>query len=448
MSILNGIFAGHKYRLILILTVLLHFLLAYRVDRADSMAVVGLFAGLWLLFFLLWKNKELSVKQLIALAMLLRLIYLIAVPELSDDVFRYLWDGLQSVGGVSPYEWTPAEWLPQTEYPVFKQLYPLLNSPEYYSIYPPVLQFYYATAVWSGQGNILTSIVVLRLFVLLAEFGSMLLICKLLQAWKMDPSNLTLYAFNPLVIVEFAGSLHNEAFMVFFLLLSLYLLSRNRLWYSALAFAGSVGVKLLPLIFLPFLIRRIGLWRSVLFGIIVGTALGLMYTPFWSENLVAHSLASLSLYFSDFEFNASVYYLIREVGFWIRGYNIIGSTAVWLPRIVLGAILLLALIHKDGSVSSLPLMMLLVWSIYYALATTVHPWYIAVVAMFLPFVKFRFGLVWMVFVPLSYLAYGYGGVREDLWLVGMEYTAVYGWLLYELHGSGPPAQGQAQNIKI
>ncbi len=366
--------------------------------------------------------------------MLLRLIYLIAVPELSDDVFRYIWDGMQYVNGVSPYEWTPTEWMGKTDGNAFQQLYPLLNSPDYYSIYPPVLQFFYGFSAWLSGGDVQMAIVTLRLFVLLAELGSILLIWKLLVAWKMSSRNLMLYALNPLVIVEFSGSLHNEVFMVFFLLLSLYLLIQNWRRLSALAFAASVGVKLLPLMFLPFLIRRIGLWRSILYGALVGAALLLMYVPFWSENLIAHNLNSLSLYFANFEFNASIYYVIREIGFQIKGYNIIGTTAIWLPRIVLLSILLLAIFNKDRKLSSLPKMMLFAWVIYYALATTVHPWYIAVLAMFLPFVKYRFALLWLILIPLSYHAYGSMNCDENLWIVAIEYVPVFILLLLEMTG--------------
>ncbi len=92
----------------------------------------------------------------------------------------------------------------------------------------------------------------LRTVVLLVELGSMILIWKLLKAWNLHSRNLMLYALNPLVIVEFAGNLHGEVFMVFFLLLSLWLLAIKRNWLSAGAFGLSAATKLLPLMFLPF----------------------------------------------------------------------------------------------------------------------------------------------------------------------------------------------------
>ncbi len=420
------------HRAILFVCVLLHFLLAYHVDRTQSVAVLGIFGLLWVVFFVQWKYWKTGIWQLIALAMLLRSVYLLAIPELSDDVFRYIWDGWLSVNGVSPYEWVPSEWIARTDDSTFGQLYPLLNSPDYYSIYPPVLQFFYAAAAWLGQGNVHHSIVILRLFVLFAEFGSILLVRQLLKAWGMDARGLLLYAFNPLVIVEFSGNLHNEVFMVFTLLLCMLLLAQNRMVLSSLAFAASVGTKLLPLMFLPFLIRRIGIRWSVLIGTVIGFGVMLMYMPLHTRDLVANNLESLSLYFADFEFNASIYYVVRHIGYHVTGYNIIASTAVWLPCIVIVSILLLAFLNRRNDLASLPMMMLFAWAIYYALATTVHPWYIAVLGMFIPFTAYRFGLAWMVLVPLSYHAYAGVGFQEDLWIVAVEYGVVLGVFLHEM----------------
>jgi hypothetical protein len=159
----------------------------------------------------------------------------------------------------------------------------------------------------------------------------------------------------------------------------------------------------------------------------------MLYVPFWTPDLVANTLSSMHLYFAKFEFNASFYYVIREVGFWVKGYNIIGQTAVWLPRLVLLSILLIALLNKDRSVSGLPKLILFAWFIYYALATTVNPWYVAVLAAFLPFTKYRFALVWLMLVPLSYHAFGHADYRENLWVVSLEYVPVYLWLLFELN---------------
>jgi SAM-dependent methyltransferase len=448
-----------------------HLAFAVIIDRFNSPAVLLSFVGLWLIFLIQWADREISVKRMIIIGMVFRAIYLLVFPELSDDVFRYIWDGMLTNKGISPYSMLPSEWSNAGLSQEFGNMLHQLNSPDYYSIYPPVLQSIFGFSVWLGNGQLLSSIIVLRVLVLLAELGSMMLIWKLLKAWKMSERSLMFYALNPLVIIEFAGNLHGEVFMVFFLLLSLWMLSRSTspnpsfsggewtagqtldqrasslpgkgewpkaegvIYYmlSAIVFGLSVGTKLLPIMFLPFYIKRLGWFKTAIYGTVVFLTVALLYVPFWTPDLLQNTLSSLKLYFANFEFNASFYYIIREIGFWYKGYNIIGVTAVWLPRLVAASILLIALLNKDKEVSGLPKLMLFAWFIYYAFATTVNPWYVAVLAAFLPFTKYRFALLWLMLVPLSYHAFGNEPFRENMWLIVLEYVPVYLWLLFELN---------------
>ena len=421
------------HRLLMFAAFQWHLSFAVIIDRFNSSAVLMSFVGLWLIFLIQWADREISVKRMIVIGMVFRAIYLLVFPELSDDVFRYIWDGMLTNEGISPYSMLPSEWSNVGLSQDFGNMLHQLNSPDYYSIYPPVLQSVFALSVWLGNGQLLSSVITLRVLVLLAELGSMVLIWKLLKAWKMNTRNLMLYALNPLVIIEFAGSLHGEVFMIFFLLLSLWLLAEKRQWVSATVFGLSVGTKLLPLMFLPFYIKRLGWLKSMIYGTVVILIVAVLYVPFWTPELLENTLSSLRLYFANFEFNASIYYIIREVGYWHKGYNIIGLTAVWLPRVVAASILLIALLNKDKTISGIPKLMLFAWFIYYAFATTVNPWYVAVLAAFLPFTKYRFALLWLMLVPLSYEAFGNEPFRENMWIIALEYIPVYLWLLFELN---------------
>ncbi|MEO0876545.1 MAG: hypothetical protein AAFY48_18235 [Bacteroidota bacterium] len=96
----------------------------------------------------------------------------------------------------------------------------------------------------------------------------MLLLIRLLRYWSLPEERVLWYALNPLIIVEVVGNLHFEGAMIFFLLLGLWALLRwkgsdNKWWLaiSAVAMAMAVSSKLLPLLFFPFLIRRLGWWR-------------------------------------------------------------------------------------------------------------------------------------------------------------------------------------------
>lgn len=419
------------YRLLLFAAFQCHLAMAIVVERFHTSAVLGLFGVMWLMFLIQWADQKISTKKLIGYGMMLRVIYLMFFPELSDDFWRFLWDGLVLNSGMSPYETLPIVLAESTHF-AFADLLFQLNSPAYYSIYPPVLQSLFGLSAGASGGSSIGFVVVLRVLVLMAELGSMILISKLLNAWKLNARNLMLYAFNPLVIVEFAGNLHGEVFMVFFLLLSLWFLTEKRQLFSATAFGFAVGTKLLPLMFLPFFVKRFGWLKSTIYGAVVALVVVLLYMPFWTPELLQNTRDTLALYFAHFEFNGSVYYLIRGVGYWSTGYNIIADTAVWLPRIVLVSIVAMAVLNREKSESSLPKMIMFAWFFYYALATTVNPWYVAVLAAFLPFVKYRFGLVWLMLVPLSYHAFGYVNYHENMLVIAIEYIPVYLWLFFEL----------------
>ncbi len=411
-----------------LVSIVLHVMLAYVVQRPETVLLLSSFFVLGGIFLVQWADQKISTPQLIAAGMLLRLVYLLAMPALSEDAFRYLWDGHLSLQGISPYAFAPQA-NPQAGH---LELYEMLNSKPYHSIYPPVLQGLFALAAKFGGESIWGGIVALRILVLLAEAATMLLVAKLLSIWNLNGRNLMLYAFNPLVIVEFAGNLHGEVFMLPLLLVALLLLSLQRWQRAVLPFAGAVGVKLLPLMFLPFLPKRLGWARAVVFGAGTLALVGAMYFPFYTETLLPDTLQTLRLYFASFEFNGSIYYGIRSIGFWWKGYNIIGLTAVWLPRAVALIILTIAWRQRHKSMATLPQQWMWAWVVYYLFATTVNPWYVAVLAVFLPFVRYRFGMVWLLLIPLSYHAYGADGVHENLWVVAAQYLPVMLWMGLEL----------------
>ena len=411
----------------------LHFSFVFAIDRFNTFAVLGSFAALWLVFLFQWADRKMSVKKMIAIGIMLRFLYLLSFPELSDDFWRYLWDGMLVSEGRSPYETLPSSWSESGLSTSFGELLPWLNSPEYYSIYPPVLQFFFGLSAVISDGNPLTFVIALRCFVLAAELGSMVLIYKLLKAWEMNTRNLMLYTLNPLVIIEFAGGLHGEVFMIFFLLLSLWLLTEKRQLVSGAVFGLSVGTKLLPLMFLPFYIKRLGWMKTMVYSTVAMATVGLLYFPFWSSDMVPNVLSSVRLYFANFEFNASVYYLFRELGILLTGYNQIVVIGRILSLSVLSTILLIAWRNKNKEVSGLPTVMLFAWFVYYVFATTVNPWYAAVLAAFLPFTKYRFALLWLMSVPLSYHAFGYVQYHENMWVLTLEYVPVFLWLLFELN---------------
>jgi hypothetical protein len=283
--------------------------------------------------------------------------------------------------------------------------------------------------------SILGSAIVLRLIIITADFGTLYFGKKLLVKLKLPAHNIFWYILNPFIIVELTGNLHFEGVMIFFLVWSMYLLYFGMWQLAAVLFACSVSIKLIPLIFLPLLYQKLKWKRSIGFYTIVGIVTLLLFLPFYSAEFVNNYAETVGLWFHNFEFNASFYYLARAIGFWISGYNeiaIIGAcTAVLVFAFVLG----ISFFRKNVSMIQLITAMLFALSFYYFTASTVHPWYIATLLMLSVFTKYKFPLIWSFVIVLSYLAYlqiGKAEKVENLWIIGLEYAIVYGALIYEL----------------
>lgn len=381
-------------------------------------------------------NQKIKVWHGIGAALLFRLLLLFAIPALSDDYFRFVWDGRLLQAGMNPYLYLPSYFLEEATPAlpgITPELFGQLNSPHYYSVYPPVLQAVFWLATTLSPESLTGSIVVMRVIILAAETGSILLLLRLLRRMALPDRYVHLYALNPLVIVELTGNLHMEALLIFFLLLCLYQLHYQRYLVAAVPFALAVGAKLLPLMFLPFVWRRLGLRRFAAFTGVFLLTFALIFLPLISLEVLRNIWQSIDLYFQRFEFNASVYYLLRWLGFRLTGYNQIAFIGPLLSLVTLGVILAMAAVKRLGSVRRLAGYMAAALTVYLFLATTLHPWYITTLVALTAMSHFRYAAVWSCLAVFSYAAYSNSTYTENLWLVALEYTLVLLWLVAELY---------------
>jgi hypothetical protein len=418
----------------------LYIRILYFTDRAEFSTIFPIYVLLFILYFLLTRTGTTAGKILV-MGLLLRLLALFAVPNLSDDFYRFFWDGLLSVGGINPFSSLPSEIAESGNIAnITETLYQRLNSRDYYTIYPPFCQLIFMISAWLSQGNLYAAVVIMHVFAIAAELGSGLLIIRLLRSAGMNADNLKYYWFNPLVIIELSGNVHPESYMIFFILLAMYALEKHKSVWGAFAFSMAISSKLIPLILLPFFLKRYGIKRAIHFYVLTGCFTILAFLPLLSEAFAYGFTSSFLLYFQKFEFNASVYYLVREIGFWIAGWNIIGYAGPALAATVFFLIVALA-IFEDHRKQRLPAMFIWPLFIYFALATIVHPWYITPIIAFSVFSGYRFPLIWSFMIFLSYAGYYEGGYKENTLFIWLEYLAVFGMAAWELYAKQDPHLG-------
>ena len=129
-------------------------------------------------------------------------------------------------------------------------------SPGNYTCYPPLNQFFFFIATFLSPQSIFGSIIILRIFIILADVGTIILGKKILKKLNLPESNIILFALNPFVIIELTGNLHFEGVTIFLLILAIYYLLHEKFFKSAVWMALSISVKLIPVIFIPTVSKK------------------------------------------------------------------------------------------------------------------------------------------------------------------------------------------------
>ncbi|MBO3098675.1 mannosyltransferase [Gelidibacter pelagius] len=444
--------------LLALASAILYAVFAYDLVRTEYTKLIVLYALLFVLFYLLVKKHSGNFKLLVVFAILLRVVFLFSTPNLSQDFYRFIWDGRMIIEGFNPYLFTPQSFISIGEFPVAQaqELYQgmgALNA-SHFTNYPPIKQFIFMIAALFSGKSILGSAFVFRLFIIAADIGTLYIGKKLLERLKAPVHNIFWYILNPFIIIELTGNLHFEGIMIFFLILSLYLLHLGKWKTAAIIFALSVSVKLIPLLFLLLFFQYfmqnkkneiiadktskiepaslLNFAKLIGFYGIIGITTLLLFAPFYSSDFIHNYAETVGLWFSTFEFNASLYYIAREIGYRLTSYNEIAIIGKFIPILTVFALLILTFFRKNTSIKQLLVSMLFAASIYFFISTTVHPWYLATLVILSVFTNYKFPLVWSFMIILSYLAYANAQNTENLWIVGLEYIVVYSVFIWEV----------------
>ena len=456
-------FKKYSTLLVIILSVICYFFFAYFLERTQFYIVSFLWIALFSGFYLLLQNKNSSFKNLIIVAILFRCIFLFAIPNLSQDFYRFIWDGRMLLNGFNPYLSLPETFIQLNLQPIAEAstLYDGMGelNGSHYTNYPPLNQFCFFIAALFASKSVFGSVIVLRVLIILADIGILYFGKKLLERLNLPVKNIFWYLLNPFIIIEMTGNLHFEPVMLFFLVWALYKLHQQQWILAAILLACSVSVKLIPLLFLPlffqwfinhdnngteiknsesqteFILSKFSLFKITklsLFYIIILTITILLFLPFYTPELIGNYASSVSLWFKDFEFNASFYYIFREIGYLFSGYNEIAFIGKITPVLTVLFLLYLTFFRRNKTFIQLITVMLFGLCFYYFTATTVHPWYLATPLILCVFTKYKFPIIWSSVIILTYQAYTNNPWQENLWFVFIEYLMVFSFLIYEI----------------
>ncbi|HLJ58957.1 MAG TPA: glycosyltransferase 87 family protein [bacterium] len=200
-----------------------------------------------------WGSRK-TLGLIVLVGILCRLPLMLLPPQFSDDVYRYIWDGRVQAAGVNPYRYIPAD--PALAGLRDAAIYPHINRRNYApTIYPPVAEMIFLTVTRVSE-----TVTAMKAGVVAFEGIAVWMLALTLGRLGLPRDRVLLYAWNPLVIWQYAGGGHVDAAAIAFVAVAL--LAHVRRWdvLTGVALGCAILVKWYPAFLFPALYRR-GNWR-------------------------------------------------------------------------------------------------------------------------------------------------------------------------------------------
>ncbi len=380
---------------------------------AASMALYG---GGFILLVLMVRSFPAHLKTIQALGFIIglgffaRSAFLFFPP--STDICRYIWEGAVQNHGFNPYELPPNDpslaSLAQGDLSLFWQD---LNHKAFAAVYPPAALLFFRLLAWISP----TPLVFKAAFLLL-DMGVMVVLAALLRGYRLPAERLLLYAGNPLVIVFVSGEGHLDVLQVLFLLIGLFLLSKQGRAGGYLLLGLAVMSKYMAAVAIPFCWRRRAGWS--LLALFVPAALFIPYLP-----AGAALFDSLGVFTTRMQYNDVITQVLGAAfGPW------------WLPAA--GLLLLLCLgwvwLAEDDRLRGVYLGV----GCLLVMLPTLHPWYLVAIAPFMCFFPSTAWLYLQAAVLFTFPVLGQefrtGVFQEVPWLKLPEYMPFFTLLAWGL----------------
>ncbi|HEX5625963.1 MAG TPA: glycosyltransferase 87 family protein, partial [Saprospiraceae bacterium] len=362
-------------------------------------------------FLLIYRSQltALQLRYFIGILILVKVGMIFSFPGLSDDLYRFWWDGWLSLQGIHPFSVTPRqvmgmEW-PEETLEAIQPVFHNLNSPDYHSVYPAWCQLIFLSCVRIAGYDIGIFTISLKLLFLLADVALLFVLIRLLRSRQKPINHSLLIWANPLYIWELLGNLHFEIFLILFLALAILMYEQQKSflagWFLGLSFLSKLwSLFLLPLFVEKPLPNRSNIWVLLGFGI---PAVVLAWMLSGHEEGFQNSLA---LYFRQFEFNSLFYgpisdYLDRS-GQWMHKTKI----SLWLMSVFMVVYAALCFWAWKSRTKGFAFRQAwLVFAAYLLLSSTVHPWYICPLLFLGWFAYPATSLCWSYLAMWSYAHY-------------------------------------------
>ncbi|MCY3770696.1 MAG: hypothetical protein OXG98_01540 [Gemmatimonadetes bacterium] len=346
---------------------------------------------------------------ILAVAVFCRVILQFSPPTLSDDIHRYLWDAKMQFQGVNPYVYAPES----EEIAHLRDEFHLgINNKDVPTVYPPLMQAAFAVAayLWYSPAS-------MKLLFTLCDVGVIVLTILMLRRRSLPEERVLIYAWNPLVLVEIAGSGHNDSLPVVLMLAALLAIDGHRPTRAVAWLSLSMLAKWFTVMLVPAFYRRI---RRIRPFWLLPVLLLAFYLPYMDAG--PRLFSGLLVYGDKWRFNDSVF----SIFFFLT--DSLNVSKVIVAALFAGLVAFCAFRITDPFRSAFILL-----GGYLLLTPTVQPWYLVWV---IPFLCLYPNPAWVLLSGLAALSYhvAIGFVltetwEEEIWVRFVQYVPFYGLLI-------------------
>ncbi len=371
---------------------------------------------LWFASLIDFKEKDLTPIKFVLLILISGLVFRFTListePSTSNDVYRYLWEGKVIANGFNPYVLSPDNSSLKNLNDNVYQKVTYKNIP---AIYPPASQLVFTISHFVF-GESLTG---LKIIYLIFELFTMIFLLKLLLLKKKKLYLLILYAWLPLPIMEYFINAHLDVIGLTFFIMFLFYIEKEKIWISSFTFALAFLSKLFPIILFPLVVKKLGIRKSLIFtGIFLFVSL-IFYIPFVYNDI--HILTALTNYLSNWEFNGSVYQILKI--FFIN---------TKIVHLLCGILLVVSVLIISFRYKNFINAVVAAIICFFIFNSTLYPWYLGWLAILNPFVEFYSILSLLFTINFSNFTPMAAVWHEYRWVLIVEYVPFYLLLLWDL----------------
>lgn len=372
---------------------------------------------------------------------------LFALTIFSRDMLAYLNQGRQVLAGQNPYE------SGISNLPNWFQLGTDTMWAEDATPYGPMFLWIEAAVVRiTGVDQPDMAIFLFRLVSLVGVAMIMYYLPKLAEMQGWDPARAQwIAAANPLFIISFVASGHNDSLMVGFMLAAIYAVWRGRGLLAVTLMTVSIGMKLISIVLLPFIglwwAGRNASWRRIIghWAMTLGLTTVIMVLVGWLNGYGLEWVKVIAGTGSIFSYWAPVGALsefariiVVEFG-WGDGELVM--SAVRLAGRVLSVVVVVILMFWGKTQH---ILVRATWSFaaIVVLSPVIHPWYLLwLLPLFVLLgIRSNWQLRWVIFTVVFFIAYGAGdqlyvwqfldigdAMKQLSWLISLVLAV---WVLY------------------